>query len=139
MERRLIPLSIKIIGTLLIIDASLKIATIQLGIDMVLGFPLKGPPAVFFKVVYAGLLSFVGFGLWQLREVARQIGVYLQVYRIVDQFALLVFTFANWNPSASKYPPALSALVLASISLIPALVQGVILWLLLRKRSFFLK
>ena len=134
---RPVPLSIKIIGTLFIIDTWLKIATIQFGTDMVLGFPLKGPPAVFFKVVYAGLLNFVGFGLWQLRGVARQIGVGLQVYRIVDQFALLVFMFANWNPSAGKYPPVLSALVLVSISIIPALIQGVILWFLLRRKSFF--
>ena len=137
MGKRQIPLSIKIIGALFLIDASLKLATMKLGSEIVLGFPVVGPFASCFKIIYAVVFTFVGSGLWKLRNVARQIGVWLQAYRIIDQLALLIFMFANWNPNASKYPPLLSALALASLCIVPALIQGVILMFLLRRKSFF--
>ena len=132
-----IPLSMKIIAALFILDASLKLAALQSGVEIVLGFEVNDPAAISYKVLFSALLMFVGFGLWNMRASACRVALGVQAYRILDHLAILRFLFANWNPNASKYPPVFSALMLALVGVVPALIQAVILLFLIRRKASF--
>ena len=144
------PLSIKVIAIFFLTTIPAGLFPIWLNEGAFLGFPVHGPLLVLITLSTMGLQLFVGIGVWRLKDIARKVAIWLQIFIVTN---LWLYTFSPSfqeaaQSTADKYAALLGiAAVQVDTSirvLLTSAIQGsilpiLILYFLIKRKSAFAK
>ncbi len=123
------PLSIKLLSVLYITGAPVGLLTgILTNQGIFFGVLTSGWPGVLINFCIAGLSLYLGLGLWRLRETARKITIWFQIYNLVNIWIYLLFVLAKLKTAPPSAGPTLAS---------PTLMTVFIIWLLRKHKPVF--